>query len=256
MVSSIFEILPAFRPVTLAGLEGVKLMTRSDEKYLCGIDRLPGILKTAQPHFRVLEHLNKRLLGYESLYLDTPDHEMYLMHHNGRLNRYKIRIREYRDSHEFFFEIKFKDNHRVTAKKRIGIGPNRDYNTPEIREFISKYTDYTPEMLQPALYSSFERITLASDAIRERITIDLNPTWRFGDQRISLSNIAIIEVKSAKPSSGSGFGHLLREARVMPRRLSKYCTGMAMLYPEIKHNRFKAKLLHLEKLDKNIIYAT
>lgn len=242
-------ILSALQPITLAGMDAVKLMTRSDEKYLCRIDQLPGILEAARPGFQVLEHLGKRLLRYESLYLDTPGHDMYLMHHNGRLNRHKIRIREYRDSHEFFFEIKYKDNHGITTKKRIGIGPERDYHSDEIRKFMLKHTDYSPGMLEPALFSSFDRMTLVNNNIQERITIDMHPVWRSGDRLVSLPRIIIIEVKSVKPSSGAGFGLLLREARVIPRRLSKYCIGTAMLYPEIKHNRFKAKLLQLERLN-------
>jgi hypothetical protein len=254
MSVSVENLLSSFQPVTLAGMDSLKLMTRSDEKYICRIDQLPGILESARPDFQVLEHLGKRLRGYESMYLDTPDHEMYLMHHNGKLNRYKIRIREYKDSHEFFFEIKFKDNHLETAKKRIRIGPERNYLSDEIREFMSRNTTYLPEMLNPVLFSSFERMTLVNHTIRERITIDINPAWYFGDQRITLPNIVILEVKSAKTSNAAGFGYLLREARVPPRRLSKYCTGTALLFPEIKHNRFKAKLLHLRKLDKKLLY--
>jgi len=253
MISYINDIVSSFRPISLTGMDSVKLMTRADEKYVCRIDQLPGILKTAQPDFQVLEHQNKRVLGYESQYLDTPDHHMYLMHHNGKLNRYKIRIREYKESHEFFFEIKFKDNHRLTTKKRIGIGADRNYHSDEIRRFMSKYTSFKPEMLKPVLFSSFDRMTLVNIALQERVTIDINPAWFFGDQRISLSHLVIMEIKSARTSNASGFGYLLREARVFPRRLSKYCIGTALLYPDIKHNRFKAKLLQIDKLNKNLV---
>ena len=250
MVSQVKDILSCFQPITLAGMDAVKLMTRLDEKYVCRIDQLPGILETAQPDFQVLENHGNRLLGYQSLYLDTPDHEMYLMHHNGKLNRYKVRIREYKESHDFFFEIKFKDNHRVTTKKRIQIGPGLNYHTDEIRKFMSRNTTYAPEMLEPKLFSSFERITLVNINLRERITIDVNPTWFFDNRQRSLPQIVILELKSAKTSNSAGFGYLLREARILPHRLSKYCTGTVLLYPEIKHNRFKSKLLHLEKIEK------
>lgn len=249
------SILTSFRPITLDCMDLVKLMTRSDEKYLFRIDRLPGLLEMARPDFQVLEHSGKRLLGYESMYLDTPDHKMYLMHHNGKLNRFKIRIREYRETHEFYFEIKFKDNHRVTTKNRTRIGPGLDYHSDEIRKFMLRYVPYSPEMLEPVLFSSFERITLVDSKLRERITIDINPTWRFGDKWLNLSQIVILEVKSGNTSSTSGFSHLLREARVTPSRLSKYCIGTAMLYPEIKHNSFKAKLLKINKLNNKIVYG-
>jgi len=251
MASKIKGILGDFHPVTLAGMDCVKLMTRWDKKYICPIGKLPGILDSARPEWQVLEILDKRLFGYASLYLDTPDHQMYLMHHNRKLNRYKIRIREYQETHEFFFEIKFKDNHQLTIKKRIGIGPDGNYHTEEVREFLSANSTFEPEMLEPKVSSLFKRMTLVNSDIRERVTIDILPEWFFGNRRISMPGIVVIEVKSARSSTASGFALLLREARVFPRRLSKYCTGTALLYPEIKHNRFKAKLLHLNTIEKS-----
>jgi len=255
MVDQILNLLNRFEPISLSEMDSVKLMTRSDEKYLCRIDQLPGILEKAMLNYKVLQNHGKRLLGYESMYLDTPAHEMYLMHHNGKLNRYKIRVREYKESKEFFLEIKFKDNHRETAKKRISISSDRNYFTPEIRNFLAQHTHYTPDLLKPTLFSTFQRMTLVNNDIQERITIDLEPSWFFEEKRVDLSGMVIMEVKSAKTSNTRGFGLLLRDARIQPRRLSKYCTGTILLYPGIKHNRFKAKMLHLKKLDKNQLYA-
>ena len=109
-------------------------------------------------------------------------------------------------------------------------------------------------MLQPVLYSSFKRITLVNQALGERITIDLNPAWRYDGRSASLPQVVIMEVKSARLSSASGFGYLLREERIMPGRISKYCIGTALLYPEIKQNQFKSKLLKLDKLNKSAVY--
>jgi hypothetical protein len=255
MTESIQSILNRFTPISLKEMDSVKLMTRSDEKYLCRIDQLPALLHTAIPDFRILENYGKRLLGYESQYLDTPDFQMYLQHHNGKLNRYKIRIREYQESHEFFIEIKYKDNHRNTTKKRIPIGPDRNYHTAEVRQFLEQNSRYLPENLEPKLFSQFRRMTLVNNELMERITIDLNPTWYTKTKKVDLQNIVIMEVKSAKSSNIRGFGLLLRDARILPSRLSKYCTGTILLNPGIKHNRFKAKMVHLKKLDKNIPYG-
>jgi hypothetical protein len=119
---------------------------------------------------------------------------------------------------------------------------------------MKKHSPYLPEMLQPVLYSSFKRITLVNKMLAERITIDLIPAWQFEGRSASLPRVVVMEVKSSRPSGSSGFGYLLREARIMPRRISKYCIGTALLYPEIKHNRFKSKLLELNKLNKSITY--
>ncbi len=249
------QLIRTFKPISLTEMDSVKLMTRSDQKYTCRIDQLPAILEAARPDFRILEINGVRLRGYESLYLDTADHRMYLAHHNGHLNRYKIRIREYQNSHEFFLEVKFKDNHRKTTKKRISIGPGRNYRQKTCSDFIQANSTFSPETLEPALFSAFDRITLVNNVLQERITIDINPSWHHGDQRVALPGIVIIEVKAVRKSSIQGFGHLLREARIHPVRLSKYCTGTILLYPNIKHNRFKVKMLQLAKLDKTLAYG-
>jgi hypothetical protein len=255
MINQVLEILKSFQPISLKEIECVKLMTRTDEKYLCPVHQLNNLLNKAQADFQVLENLGKRLLGYESLYLDTSDHRMYLDHHNGKLNRYKIRIRDYKTTGESFLEIKKKDSHRNTAKTRIPLLTDRNYHTIEMHNFIAANTPYDPTSLEPQLTSSFSRITLVNNELLERVTLDIFPSWRNGQKTISAPNVVIIEVKSAKNSSTQGFGNLLREERILPKRLSKYCIGTALLYPEIKQNRFKAKLLYLKKLNKNLVYG-
>lgn len=255
MINPVRQLIETFKPISLAEMDAVKLMTRIDQKYVCRTDQLPAVLEAARPHFRVLEINKVRLQGYESLYLDTPGHEMYIRHHNGHLNRYKIRIREYQESNEFFIEIKFKDNHRKTTKKRMPISSDRNYFKKEIADFIRAHSVYTPDALQPTLFSSFKRMTLVSNELQERVTIDLNPTWFMGPKKVSLPGLVILEVKSTRSSSTRGFGYLLREARIHPRRISKYCTGTNLLFPEIKHNRFKAKIIFLQKLDNTLAYA-
>jgi hypothetical protein len=255
MQDQLTDILGNFQTLSLKEIECVKLMTRSDRKYLCHISQLNGLLDKANKGFRVLR-INEHLIqGYESLYLDTPGHRMFLDHHNGKLNRYKIRIREYKTTGEFFLEIKKKDNHLNTEKKRMSVPPGQNFLIHDQAAFISRHSPYNPTDLVPALSSAFQRITLVNNDIFERITIDIHPSWQRGDQRIELPHVVIMEVKSTKGSSSEGFSCLLRDARIPTKRLSKYCTGMTLLFPEIKHNRFKEKLLHLNKLENNFVYV-
>ena len=60
----------------------------------------------------------KLIHDYKSLYYDTEDWKFYLDHHNGRVNRNKIRFREYVGSKLTFLEIKLKNNKGKTIKKR------------------------------------------------------------------------------------------------------------------------------------------
>jgi len=41
------------------------------------------------------------------------------------------------------------------------------------------------------------------------------------------------------------------EAHVKPLKISKYCIGSALTTPDIKRNRFKAKIRKIEKLLKS-----
>jgi hypothetical protein len=241
--------ISSFTKVGLKEADIVKLMTRHDEKYICTVAELPAILKKAATLFRILDIDGTRIQNYETTYLDTADHRMYLDHHNGKLNRYKIRFREYLGSHQFFLEIKKKDNHGDTEKTRIQITQDFTYKHGANRAFILENSPFDPRLLEPVLTSSFSRITLIGAGIGERVTLDLHPSWRHGSLQASLPGVVIIEVKSARGNSAEGFGHLLREQRVMTRRISKYCTGTCLLYPEIRQNRFKLKLLHLKKVN-------
>jgi hypothetical protein len=252
--AQILEILNSFSPVSLKETGSIKLMDRTDVKYQCRLSQLPHILERAMPDFTVLENKGNRLPRYETVYLDTKDHRMYLDHHNGKLNRYKIRIRHYLNSNEFFLEIKTKNNHEKTEKKRIPITPDRDFHQNEYSHFILSNSPFDPEKLEPVLSTSFSRMTLVHLQNHERVTIDIFPSWSNGHRVAELNNLVIIEVKSAHAATSTGFGYLLREERIQPFRISKYCTGTVYLYPELKHNRFKAKLLHLNKLDNNLIY--
>lgn len=254
MQERIIQLLNDYHSISLKEIECVKLMTRTDQKYVCSIRELPGLLHQAKNDFHVLENLGTRLPGYETLYLDTPEYRMYLDHHNGNMSRNKIRIREYLTSKELFLEIKIRDNRLNTEKKRIPIAADRNFLMPQYIDFIKTNTPFDPEKLRPVLTSSFSRITLVRNEVFERVTIDIHPEWRCDDRTIRLDNLVIIEVKSAKTSNSCGFGQLLREERIFPKRLSKYCIGLALLNPGIKQNRFKEKLLYLQKLDKKIIY--
>ena len=243
-----------FSPIYLEEMGSVKLMNRTDSKYLLHIDQLGAVLDAAVTDFKTLEIKGQRIMGYESLYFDTPDHSMYILHHNQKLNRYKVRIRQYLDSKEFFLEVKFKNNKGRTTKKRISVSGNDAIHEPASLEFIERLSPYSPSVIEPKLNTKFERITLVNAVKKERITIDINPTFHNNKANIKIPYLVIVEVKHEINSEEDGFGQLLREQRIFKKRISKYCLGTNLLYPEKKHNRFKPKILYLKKLDKSKHY--
>ena len=64
---------------------------------------------------------NCYIQDYRSLYYDTVDRQFFLDHHNERVNRYKVRFREYVNSGLSFLEVKCKNNKKKTIKNRIQV---------------------------------------------------------------------------------------------------------------------------------------
>ena len=116
--------LDAFGPITLDEMKSVKLMNRVDAKFLTSETGLQAVLAdAAAAGYRVLVTEGERQSPYDSVYFDTPGLQMFLDHHNRRLVRQKVRTRCYVRSGQAFLEIKRKNNHGRTSKKRMAIEP-------------------------------------------------------------------------------------------------------------------------------------
>ena len=94
-------------PITLEEMSGIKLMNRTDTKYVATINQLLAFLKAVEGKYYIQEIDGIRLASYHTTYFDTEDNEMYVMHHNGKLVREKIRVRTYEDSQITFLEVNF-----------------------------------------------------------------------------------------------------------------------------------------------------
>ena len=112
------DLIKDFDPITLDEMDEVKLMSRTDTKFAFSSAKLPQLLSRMLPFYRILNINNKLIHDYKSLYYDTSENKFYLDHHNNRVNRNKIRFREYVDSGLVFLEIKTKNNKGKTIKKR------------------------------------------------------------------------------------------------------------------------------------------
>jgi hypothetical protein len=98
------------------------------------------------------------------------------------------------------------------------------------------------DALQPCLSNTFQRITLVPVQGVERVTVDLDLRLLWEGATVSLNGMAVAEVKQEGFSTDSPFVRQMRATGVRSTRFSKYCVGVSMLYPEIKHNRFKPQL--------------
>ena len=110
--------LSAFLPVSLEEMSGIRLMNRTDTKFVTSLDKLSLILQFAVTDYRVQEVEGTRNIAYRTVYLDTSGRDMYMAHQNGHRVREKIRVRTYVSSGLTFLEVKNKDNKGRTDKRR------------------------------------------------------------------------------------------------------------------------------------------
>lgn len=198
-------------------------------------------------YYRVLEIDGERVHHYKSLYYDTEDRKFYLDHHNQRVNRNKIRFREYVGSKLTFLEIKLKNNKGKTIKKRTKVKSIPEVLTDKQQNYITKTIGF-PLELSPKQWINFSRITFVHKTQKERMTMDINLTFKNKMESGDLKNIIIAEVKQERMSRSSDFMRIVKEMSILPMRLSKYCISTLSLNPNLKGNRFKEKLLFINKL--------
>ena len=245
------NVINKMDPISLEEMDYVKLMRRRDTKFVIPAEKVAGIIDSVKNHYRVLEIDEKRIHGYQTLYYDTPEFEMYRSHHNGRLNRYKIRVRKYLTSDISFLEVKYKNNRRETIKRRIRPETPEVITGTDSVEFLSKNSPYSPAEIQPSLMNTFCRITIVHKSIAERITIDLGLEFKDinGKEDMEIPNLAIIEVKRDRDSSPSNMTELLKENNIRASGFSKYCMGTALTNPAVKKNLFIKNMRYISRFE-------
>jgi len=252
------DALALFKPVELSEMDSIRLMNRVDTKYLTDIATLRKILAgAADCGYLAFEMFGKRIHEYRSMYYDTPSLQMYLDHHNRRLVRQKLRTRCYEDSGRTFLELKTKNNHGRTKKKRLEIAPEQYWmasiDDEEMTQWLEGRMTYGRTGMSPSLETCFHRITLVNPEKTERSTIDVD--LRFRNIRCGtladMGDLVIIEVKQ-DGNLPSKLRDILLELRVKPVRISKYCIGTAMTDMNVKSCRFKQKMILINKMKNRI----
>jgi hypothetical protein len=210
-----------------------------------------GLLEEAAAFYRVLSIDDRRIFRYNSLYLDTPQLKSYLDHHNGIRPRYKVRFREYEDTGAFFLEVKSKIARERTRKTRTEAEKIEEALSDRSMAYLQKHYPLEVTNLGPALWTLFRRITLVGIELPERITIDIDLTFRHLQEEKAIPFASICEVKRDQCGGSTRFMKILKSSRIYPTSVSKYCLGTVLLNKAVKYNRFKINLLTLNKL-KNV----
>ena len=236
------SILSKYDPITLDEMKDIRLMNRIDTKFIATTASLTELLEMASHAYRMQETGGERNMSYHTTYFDTTDYRMFYAHQAGHANRQKVRFRTYVGSNLQFLEVKTKNNHGRTKKKRIEVG-DMDLSDDRKQAFLSEHLHCDTSLLLPCNENSFNRITLVNRAKTDRLTIDTHLCFRnllTGCSR-ELPNLAVIELKRDGLSC-SPVLEMLRLLRIHPHGFSKYCIGSALTNGDLRVNRFKPKL--------------
>ena len=250
------RLLSRFEPITLERMDSIRLMNRIDTKFVTDTLMLKSILDDAlNQGYKIFESVGERIHAYDSIYFDTSNLQMFAEHRRGKLVRQKIRTRVYLGSGLCFLEVKKKNNHSRTRKKRMEI-PLADFqdfrNDPKACLWLSSHSDYSEEEVSPAVETSFSRITLVNKGLTERLTIDTSVAFRNlrTGATADLGTAVIIELKQ-DGRTHSEMKDILLKHRVKPFRISKYCIGVSLTDSSAQVGRFKEKIRYIDKLNKN-----
>ena len=226
----------------------VRLQNRADTKYTFNIRSLGEILETASESYRLLTINNLSVQEYRTLYFDLPDLRFYFDHHKGLRSRYKVRFREYNHTGQVYLEIKEKNNRDKTVKERMLVKKIETDLSGESVQFIENFIKIDAKQLIPSIWTRFSRLTLVSEHEHQRITLDMNISFEGHSAKKELPYLVICEIKQERNYSQNRFSKILKSHRIYPYNISKYGIGTAILKPTIKQNRFKEKLITLNKL--------
>ncbi len=243
---SLQSSLNQFSPIHLDQLGRAALMDRQETKYIFHEEQVFNILPELETDYRVLEIKGLRICNYRTVYFDTAEFLFFHQHQKGAGQRWKIRQRSYLDSRLNYLEVKYKDNRKRTQKKRIQT--DLDRITENTSGFLSANSPCSLAELIPTLEVFYTRTTLVKNDSLERITLDSHLNYYNGKTAWDLDGLMIAEIKQAAYNPKSPFMAQIKTGGIRPSPFSKYCIGISLLNPGVKHNRFKPILHRVNNL--------
>ena len=101
----------------------------------------------------------------------------------------------------------------------------------------------------------YQRITFYSKSFNEKLTLDLELSFKKGDLELRCDEFIVAESKRVN-GQYSPFVKLMRDKRISKSSFSKYCYGMAILTPGLKINNFKYMIQKTHKLKNDYAVST
>lgn len=246
----IIDSLNSLKSIRLDEMDQIRLMNRTESKYILPFNRLPDLLNQIPQSYKALEISNNRIFSYHNTYLDTENYFFFNQHITGKLSRHKVRFREYSNTGVTYLEVKKRTNRNRVVKWRInnGLMPGNRF-TDEAADFITEHIK-EKHLLKPVLINKFRRITLAGQNNNERVTLDFDISFSdFNGRSKSFPFLSVIEIKKQETSTKSLLGDILKVNFIHQSGFSKYCMGNAVINNPPKLNILKSKFMKLNKIE-------
>lgn len=246
------SVLLSFRRKSLKELQSLSsetnLLQRFDTKFLLTVEQFLFLVEKIEKSYFAIEIDGNLISDYQSEYWDTPNRDLYFLHHRKILPRYKIRKRSYLNNGESYWELKTKSIKGQTVKTRIPSFPKDNHIPEEIFKILNEQQNkYISSEFEPVMVSKFQRLALLNVEKNERITFDWDIEFTSKGEVLKLEGLIVAEIKQKQRDRNSFFFKECRNLHLQSNNFSKYCIGTALLNPSIKQNNFKRILEKVKK---------
>ncbi len=219
-------------------LDDAKLQTRVDRKYIVPLELMEELFVLL--NMDVLEIDARRQFNYESVYFDTAEWASFRSAAYSRRDRFKLRTRTYLDSGLCMLELKLKSGRDETVKDRIGyeVADAHRVNERALAFLSERLLLANGADLRPVLTTLYQRVTLVDREAGGRVTCDTALSCVGDDEsvEVSMPGHAIVETKSTNHVGTAD--RVLWSVGIRPMSVSKYCVGIASLYPDLPRNKW------------------
>jgi len=243
-----FDALAQFPVVDLESLTETAQGRRRDRKYILTESGARSFLAGLPPTAMALCIDGSREFRYESMYFDTGDLMCFDSAAKGRRRRFKVRTRRYLATDEEWLEVKTRGPHGLTVKDRTRFDGSIDPEWVEMVLILRGIGHMPAEELVPTADVSYARSTLVLPD-SSRVTIDRDLRWHSYEAVRRIPGLVIVETKT--PGHANDADHWLWSHGVRPCHMSKYATGMALLFPTLRKNRWHRTLTRLNAIQEN-----
>lgn len=223
---------------------------RKERKYLVLEHNFEEIKEELTSHIPIHLIKGKNPYHIETTYLDTKDHLLFHEYLNKRSSRFKIRLRKYSNSIEYYLvELKVKHN-GISQKKRFILPGEllKDFLRgkdikAKIKEantgLVGAMKTYklisnliTLNDFVPVLRSSYERVAFQKKSKKIRITVDRNIKHEklLGKAKTTTLDALVLESK-IMGKTPKWYKKMANELSLLrQKRFSKFTTGINSLY--------------------------